>query len=155
MKLTVGKGLDDYLATLGNLLYNAPKTVGEATYEGAKIVADEIKKNIEALPTDESWESEHTSGKLKGMKKIQKIGLLNSLGISGHRVDNGYYNVKIGFDGYNLLGQPNAMIARTFEGGNSFTKKTPFVAPAVRATRERAEQKMKETVDKIIQNTMN
>lgn len=153
MKLTVGKGLDEYLSKLGNLLNDAPKAVGEATYEGANIVANEIKKNIEALPTDERKGT--AADKLKGMKAVQKVGLLNSLGIAKHRVDNGYYNVKIGFDGYNKLGQPNAMVARTFEGGNSFTKKTPFVAPAVRATRELAEKKMQQVIDKRINTTMN
>lgn len=153
MKLTVGKGLDEYLSKLGNLLNDAPKAVGEATYEGANIVANEIKKNIEALPTDERKGT--ATDKLKGMKAVQKVGLLNSLGIAKHRVDNGYYNVKIGFDGYNKLGQPNAMVARTFEGGNSFTKKTPFVAPAVRATRELAEKKMQQVIDKRINTTMN
>lgn len=153
MKLTVGKGLDEYLAKLGNLLNDAPDAIGEATYEGAAIVADEIKKNIEALPTDERPRA--TSGKLNGMKAIQKTGLIHGLGIAKHRIDNGYYNVKIGFDGYNKLGQPNAMIARTFEAGNSFTKKTPFVAPAIRSTREIAEKKMQEVIDKRVTQKMN
>ena len=63
-------------------------------------------------------------------------------------------NTKLGFDGYNKQitkkypkGQPNAMIARTFESGNSFTQKIPFIAPAVRAKREEAERKMAEVID--------
>ena len=157
MRIQIGKGMDEYLARLGNLEFTAPETVGKAVYEGADIVADAIKANIQKMPIQDQY-----SEKIIGIKSIQKKGLLNSFGIAKGRNDNGYYNVKLGFDGYNGLktkkyprGQPNAMIARTFESGNSTTRKTPFVAPAVRATREAAEAKMAQVIDTEVSKVMN
>lgn len=153
MKLTIGNGIDNYISQLTNLEFTAPDAVGKAIYEGADIVADAIKANIEKLPTDEGYAS--GGQKLQGIKAIQKAGLIKGFGIAKIRNDNGYINVKVGFDGYNLLktkkypqGQPNVMIARTIESGNSYTHKHPFVAPAVRATREQAERKMAEVIDR-------
>ena len=157
MRLQVGKGMDEYLQKLGNLELRAPESIGKAVYKGADIVADAVKANINNMPVEDQY-----SERITGIKSIQKIGLIKSFGIAKMRDDNGYYNVKLGFDGYNTLktkkypqGQPNAMIARTFESGNSFTKKIPFVAPAVRATREAAEQKMAQVIDTEISKVMN
>lgn len=152
MRLEVGKGITEYLQRLEHLYNASEETCGKAVYAGADIVSDEIKKNLEAIPTDEGFGSE--SNKLQGIKQIQKTGLIHAFGIARLRNDSGYWNVKAGFDGYNLLktkkypqGQPNPMIARTLESGNSFTKKHPFVGPAIRATKDQAERKMAEVVD--------
>lgn len=157
MRLQVGKGMDEYLQKLGNLELRAPESIGKAVYKGADIVADAVKANINNMPVEDQY-----SERITGIKSIQKIGLLKSFGIAKMRDDNGYYNVKLGFDGYNALktkkypqGQPNAMIARTFESGNSFTKKIPFVAPAVRATKEAAEAKMTQVIDTEVSKVMN
>lgn len=158
MRLTVGKGMDEYLKRLSNLEFTAPDMIGKAVYAGADIVADAIKSNIQNMRVDDTPHAERVTG----IKSIQKEGLLRSFGVAKMQNDNGYYHVKVGFDGYNALktkkypsGQPNVMIARIFESGNSFTQKQPFVAPAVRATRQTAEAKMAMIVDSTIQNIMN
>lgn len=157
MRLQVGKGMDEYLSQLGNLETSAPETIEKAVYQGASVIADAIKDNIRKLPVDDKRQD-----KVSTLKSIQKKGLIDSFGIAKMRNDNGYVNVKAGFDGYNGLkskkypkGQPNAMIARTFEAGNSFTKKIPFVGPAVRASREKAEMAMQATIDKEVKKIMN
>ena len=157
MRLQVGKGMDEYLSQLGNLETSAPETIEKAVYQGASVIADAIKDNIRKLPVDDKRQD-----KVSTLKSIQKKGLIDSFGIAKMRNDNGYVNVKAGFDGYNGLkskkypkGQPNAMIARTFEAGNSFTKKIPFVGPAVRTSREKAEMAMQATIDKEVKKIMN
>lgn len=157
MRLQVGKGMDEYLSRLGNLEISAPETIEKAVYQGASVIADAIKDNIRKLPVDDKRQD-----KVTALKTIQKKGLIDSFGIARMRNDNGYINVKAGFDGYNGLksknypkGQPNAMIARTFEAGNSITKKIPFVGPAVRASREKAEMAMQATIDKEVKKIMN
>lgn len=158
MKLEVGTGMDEYLRQLGDLEFTADQYIGKAIYYGADIVADRIKANIEAMPVDDT---NHPEKRVTGIKSIQKAALAASFGIAKTQNDNGYINVKAGFDGYNKLkskkypnGQPNAMIARTYEAGNSFTKKIPFVGPAVRATRAMAEAKMAEVIDTEITKVM-
>lgn len=158
MRLQVGNGIDNYISKLQNLETTAPDVIGEAVYAGANIVADAIKENLENLPVDDTPFAERVTAP----RTVQKKGLIKSFGVAKIRNDNGYHNVKLGFDGYNNLktkkypgGQPNAMIARTFEAGNSFTKKRPFVAPAVRATKDQAEKKMAQIVDKETAKIMN
>ena len=153
MKLTIGKGMDENLTQLGNLEMKSPEAMGKAIYKASGTMYDAIKANIEKMPVDDRPFSE----RITGIRSIQKKGLIESLGIAHARTDYGYRNTKIGFDGYNRLitneypyGQPNAMIARTFESGNSFTKKIPFVGPAVRANREKCEAQMKAIIDEEI-----
>lgn len=159
MRLTVGKGMDKYLSELEALSRTADDTIGKAVYEGADIIADQIKKNLEELPVQDQWGK---AEQVTGLRTMQKKGLIDGFGIAKLRNEMGYMHVKAGFDGYNGLktaqypqGQPNAMIARTFESGNSFTKKLPFVAPAIREKREAAERKMAEIVDAEISKNMN
>lgn len=158
MRLQVGKGMDQYLKQLGNLEFDAPHTVGAAVYEGAKVVADQVKANIDRMATDDS---PGVKDRVVAPKSIQKKGLQVGFGIAKMENQGGYLHVKLGFDGYNRLvskkypqGQPNAMIARTFEAGNSFTKKMPFVGPAVRQSRDAAERRMAAVVDERIHSIM-
>lgn len=107
------------------------------------------------MPTDEHY---GTSEKpTKGIKKLQKIGLEHGLGIAPLQNDNGFHNVKIGFDGYNLVktkshpnGQPNVMIARAVESGTSFSEKIPFVRNTLKKARNQAKKKMIKTFDEAI-----
>ena len=157
-KFQVGKGLDEYLQKLGNLEFRCPEVLGKATYQGAKIVADQIHANIAALPV-----SENKSGRQgrRNPTQAEKDGLLAGLGIAKHRMEGGYYNVKIGMDGYNAdktkkypNGKPNAMIARSIESGTSFQARIPFISRAVSATKAAAEAAMKAEVDKVITEIM-
>lgn len=157
MRLTVGKGIDQYINNLTNLEMRTDGLIGRAVYQGAKIVTDAVKKNLEAIPTDDRPSAETRNG----LRTIQKEALKASLGIAKHQIDGGYYNVKVGFDGYNNIktdkypqGQPNAMIARTIEAGNSFTKKHPFVGPAVRSSRAAAEKAMADVINQATMRIM-
>ena len=99
---------------------------------------------------------------LNGITEAQKQGLRDGFGIARLQDDNGYLNVKLGFNGYNSQrsksypgGQPNSLIARSVNGGCSFRQRIPFVDNAVNQTRSAAEQKMKDKFDKAIGEVMN
>lgn len=152
-------GLDTYMEQLERLGQNSENAAKMALYEGARIAADEMRESIQRLPTQEEWGSKTEPA--KGIKKVQKQGLLDGFGISPMQNEDGCINVKIGFHGYNAFktkqypnGQPNAMIARSVESGTSFQRKTPFVARAVRKTKQRAEAKMKEIFENEIEKIM-
>lgn len=147
-KFTVGAGIDKYIDQLVNLEFEAHGTAGKMVYEGAKIVADEVRRGIEALPTNDV-RSAKKGAMVRGVTPEQKAGLLSGLGIASMRIDGSFINVKIGMDGYNAVktksfpnGQPNALIARSVESGSSFRAKTPFIAPAVARSKGAAEAKM-------------
>lgn len=157
-KWTVGKGLDDYIALLGNLEFKAPDVCGMAIYQGAKIVADQIRSNIEALPVSES---KSTKGGRRNPTQAEKDGLLEGLGVAKKQTDGSFINVKIGMDGYNNdrtkkypNGKPNAMIARSIESGTTFMNRIPFISRAVSSTKAAAEAAMKDEVDKQIAKIM-
>lgn len=152
-RMTVGAGMDRYIQQLTNLEFKSPHIAGKAVYEGAKIVADAIKAEIESLPVEESRHHDEDD-KTNGVTRAQKDGLRDGFGIATMRQEGSFYNVKAGFHGYNSVktkkypeGQPNAMIARSVESGTSFRKKNPFVARAVRKSRNAAEQKMAQVVN--------
>lgn len=152
-------GLADYELMLSRLAQGADDIAGKAIYAGAEIVADAIRSNIQGLQAvpDEVGAIAYAEKSPAPLTESAKEGLLDSLGISSMQDDNGYYNVKIGFDGYNGLktkkfpqGQPNVMIARSLESGSSIAPKRPFVRPAVNAVKKQAEAKMAEIIDQEI-----
>lgn len=146
-KWIVGKGLNSYIEYLQKINAATDEVIGEAVYEMAKVVADSVRASIQALPTV-SNEANIATYK-KGYSRLsdkEKQGLLDGFGISPLQEDSGFVNVKLGFDGYNGVktkkypqGQPNALIARVTESGSSYREKTPFMRPAVNASKKQAE----------------
>lgn len=140
--------ITDYLQTINRLGGDVEEVAKKAVYEGTKIMADRVRANIQALPTDEHWGT--SDNPLHGVKAIQKQGLLDGFGVAEMRNDGGLINTMIGFDksGYNKLGQPNLMVARATQSGTSFSDKIPFFDNAVRATRSAARAKMVEVAER-------
>lgn len=153
------KGLDEYAQYLQKIGKNTPEILGAGVYTMADIVTNEVRKALDALPAVEEKfaVAAYKNGTQTSLTKSQKKGLQNSLGISGMQNDNGFLNVKIGFDGYNNVrtrtypkGQPNALIARATESGSSVRKKTPFIRPAVNASKKQAIDSCKVVIDEKI-----
>lgn len=139
--------ITDYLQTINRLGGDVEEVAKKAVYEGTKVMADQVRANIQALPTDEHWGT--SENPLHGVKAIQKQGLLDGFGVAEMRNDGGLINTMIGFDksGYNKLGQPNLMVARATQSGTSFSDKIPFFDNAVRAARSAARGKMVEVAE--------
>ena len=160
MAIITFRGLAEYERKLSKLGKDAERIAGAAIHKGAGIIADEVRKNIESLPIVSGY---GTADKPLpgGVTRAQKQGLLDGLGISPMDNQNGYLNVKIGFDGYNSVktkmyprGQPNQLVARGVESGVSWKQKKPFVRPAVTRSKKRAEEAMAEVLDKEIEKIM-
>lgn len=153
-------GIDNYIKQL-NELQTATKdgVIGKTVYAGAAVVADAVKDAIRALPVGSGHAAQ---GELVDTVTLpQKEGLLDGFGISKMRDDNGFVNVKLGFDGYNSVktkkypnGQPNALIARAVNSGTSFRKKTRFVDKAVNASKKTAEAAMDAACSREIEKIM-
>lgn len=156
-------GLTEYLEKLQRVEKNTEQVIGKVVYEMAGIVADEVKRNIEALPTKADPEAiKAWSAKEKSPITVsEKKGLEAGFGISPMKNENGFYHVKLGFDGYNETktkkypqGQPNVMIARSIESGSSVMDKHPFVRPAINSARKKAEARAKVIIEEEINNIM-
>ena len=149
------KGLEKYELRLSKLAdrKEVERIAGRAIYEGASIMADEIKKGIDALPviTGYGTENRPLPG---GVTAVQKAGLIDGLGIAPMQNYGGFLNVKIGFDGYNRTktekypqGQPNQLVARGVERGTSWKQSHPVIKPAVSRVRKQVDKKMAEVID--------
>lgn len=126
-KMTI-KGLDEYAKALDNLGKDSVEITKKVVYSGADIVADEVRKEL----THALGESEYSTG-----------DLLNSLGIAPIDSDSrGNTNTKIGFDGYDRKGVPNALKARAMESGTSTQTKKPFMRKAVNRAKKKAIDEM-------------
>lgn len=162
-RMTV-QGIDEYALKLSKLGERSQETAGKAIYAGAEVVADAIKQNIDGLEAvDDKYNLiAYKKGKKSKLSESQKKGLIKSFGITKMQKDNdGFYNVKLGFDGYNDVktkkypnGQPNQLIARIGESGSSFMNKTPFVRPAVNQTRKKAQDAMQKVIDEETEKVM-
>jgi HK97 gp10 family phage protein len=151
------KGIEQYTNVLRSFSESTDAICGKAVYNGAAVVADEIKKNLEELPVDNGYGTE--KDKIDAINKKSKLDLIESFGITPLKKENGYLEVKIGFDGYGSVktatypnGIPNQMVARAVETGTSFRQKHPFVRPAISKTKNTAVQAMEETVKQECEN---
>ena len=131
---------EDYALRLSALAANSDKTAKMAVHEAAGIVADQIRANLNANLTG----SAQSTGALAA-----------SLGITPVSLDrDGFWNAKIGFDGYDEKGVPNQLKARVMESGSSKVKKRPFVRPAVNATKKTAVEAMQRVIDEETEKIM-
>ncbi len=151
-------GLSEYITALEKISEKSGGITRKVLYEGVAVTADEVRSAIEALPTDNDRSAGHY---LKGITDGQKRALLDGLGVSKFRETGEMLDALVGFSGYSDYktkkhpnGQPLALIARVAESGTSFSKKTPFMAKAVRKAKKPAEEKMKEVFESEIERIM-
>lgn len=153
-------GIDTYIQQL-NKLQAATRdgVIGKTVYAGAAVVADSVRRAIQALPVGDG--RAQGGGLVDTVTLPQKAGLLDGFGISRMKDDDGFVNVKLGFDGYNSTrtekyprGQPNALIARSVNRGTTFRKKTKFVDKAVNSARKSAETAMDAACSREIEKIM-
>lgn len=124
------KAGDEYALKLSKLTQRADGVAKMAIYDGAATVITEIKNSLRSVVSDEA------TGDLE-----------DSLGITSMKQDADGWNAKIGFDGYDRKGVPNQLKARALESGTSRMRKRPFVRPAVRRAKPKAEAAMAKVID--------
>lgn len=149
------KGVEDYAEALKKLEFTAQggEMLEKAAKAGGAPVADEIRRRLRVLP-EEKFQRLPKGETATVVSAHQKEDLLDSLGVTPPQRDRkGFVNVKVGFDGYGSFptraypeGVPNALLARAVESGSSVRKKTPFVRPAVQATRKEAVDEMDKAI---------
>ena len=156
-------GLAEYVGKIYTLDEEKLKIVQGAAAQGAKIVADICKDELQSLPTTsegsalQAWKKQETVS----LTKRQKDGLIESMGLAPMQNDRGFINTKLGFDGYNEVvtkkwpkGQPNQMIARSVESGSSVFKKNPFMRRTEKAAAAKAEKAMEKYFDEHVNRIM-
>lgn len=136
-KMTI-KGMEEYIKKLEAISQGkSEEIIGEAVRDGADIVADKVRANLNRVLSGTS------TGALQG-----------SLGITPVDNRDGFINAKVGFDGRDSKGTPNALKASVLEYGSRRQPPRPYMKPAQTATRSTVKAKMKETIERKIESYM-
>lgn len=145
---------EEYELKLLKYQQRSPEIIKAAIYAGAKVVADAIKKALDALPTD-TFRFLRNGEKFNGPTSHEKEDLQAAFGVTPITLGkDGNYSAKIGFDGYGSIptnkypnGVPNQLVARSIESGSTVRKKTPFVRTAVNRVKKAAQEAMAKAAD--------
>lgn len=151
-------GLEEYSEKLAILFKDTEDVARKAVHDGAEIVADTIKAGLKTLPIQEGKNGlppyVQDGEMLTGISRKQKQDLIDAFGLAPIENDDGYIQTKAGLDGYGSVktkkypkGLPNALLMRSIESGSSFRKKNPVFRKAVNQSRQKAVEKMGETIN--------
>lgn len=148
------EGIDTYIVQLKQITDDTERLIKKAIYDGAKVGADELAKNIDSIPVS------HEFG---GITEDMVAGLRESFGITKLKNDDGIWNVKLGFDGYNPRikkrpdgdgnwipneeGIPNQYVANIIEKGNAYHRPHKFT----KIKSDPIEDAMKKSIDTELQ----
>lgn len=121
---------EDFAIKLSRLDTDINEIAKKAIYEGAKIVADTMKVNLESVLSDEA------TGQLVESLGITPIGMMGS-----------EWSAHIGFDGYDSNGVAFQLIARVLESGTSTRQKKPFVRKTMNQTKTKVAAVMQAVVE--------
>ena len=160
------EGIDLMIEKLDKLSNKTTSVMKAALYEGAKAAADEVKAALNSLPVDEDSRGRNpyifpgSQRRLKGVTSRQKLDIINSFGVTRHRVEEDGVTARVGFEGYTLDGANKnpvavAVIVRSVESGTSFREKRPFIRSAIRRAKPKAEAAMQKKVEEIINKVNN
>lgn len=136
------KPFDDFVEHLDKIAGMTDEIAQKALYVGAKIYADAMKDELTGV-----------------IKDKKRDALINAFGITPHRQDRNFnYTAHLGFDGYQTVGDkrvPYQLIARSLNSGAQLSENreitaTHFAEKAVKKNKQRAQEAMRETVERLI-----
>lgn len=138
--------INDFLSELG-VGWEGVRKAG--LWEGAAVFRDGLEKSIDAIPTTSAntYYFSQTKLPLSALRPAEKQGLKDGLVINHFERTGDGVSVTIGFGGYNSLGKPNALVARSYAKGSTIQKPTRFVA---RSFGENESKRLKAVKDKIL-----
>lgn len=140
------KGIDEYLKQLRALEKRGKGAIRAAVYEGARVVADEVRSSLKSVLSSAPENVRRQSG-----------DLARSLYLSPMQEEDGRIYTKIGWAYHDSELTPNAVKAAVLEGGRSDQQgrqKTGFIRKAVSRSRAGAIEAMRKELDNQIKRQM-
>lgn len=151
-------GIDKYFERLDELGKHSIGLCKRALYDGAAVIANSVRAEVNALPTSDR---DAKKGESQPILSYEKDGLVEGLGIAKMKDEHGVIYTRIDFDGYNRLkskkypsGHPNSMIARAINSGTSKRRKNPFMTRGVNKGKAQAQAAMSARMDADIEEIM-
>lgn len=148
-------GVDQVEVLFGTLAGSTKGIVKASLYEGASVVADELRSETKRLKVNEPGRptGDDVRKIYKSVTDLEKNDLLEGLGIRRFDFDGGEHSTLIGFAGYGRRktkkyprGLPNPLLARSISKPSSMRKGRRFTKialkncdwAAIKAMREKA-----------------
>ena len=142
------KEFEEYQSLLESVFKDTEGLIRDAVYDGGKIVADEIKAGLKALPIEEGKNSLPPIGtsehKLTGVSRRQKGDLIDSFGLAPIEKEGDFINTKAGVDGYGSIPTkkyPNGDAERHADAEHRKRDVLPGKAPGIPAGRKPVAEK--------------
>ena len=150
------KGVSDVSLMLGKLAQAGSGVAKMVVYDGARVMADEISRQIRNLKTDEP-RCLRDGDKFRVITAIDQRDLARHLGISRITKSTTGTTAVIGAAGYGSYktkkypdGLPMAMLARSLHKGTVVREKSAYIDRAIGAAGQKARAAMAETGEKAI-----
>lgn len=168
-------GLDDVKDLLQQMGQNAQGAAARGLYEGAAVMAKEIRKQMKSVKTNSF---KYAKGGQMRLPSPEELAILEEAGIGVAKFDKSddEVNTSVGFNasGYTTVNwnhmssqartnykdaglksgqnrKPIGVIANAVNSGTSFMKKQPFVRKAVAAARRPATDAIRESIENDLQ----
>lgn len=161
------KGLDKYIQKLDNLsnVATIQAVIEKAVDEGSKVVSEYTLKELENIPTDDSYSSRNRidtlRAKRKGIRTIEKKFLIKEFGTSPIENKRWFINDKTGVARGTLTYEysnsylPAVTLARRLENGTSWMEKNPVFSRANRKARKPCLEAIEKSLNKSIESVFN
>lgn len=142
--------ISEQLTQLGD---TAPAVAGQALYDGAGLMADELTKGANTIQTAPfKWASRSRGETRMPSPEEKQIVLDAGVGIAKFKKSGAEVDTSVGYRnaGYAKLAgktRPIPVIVNSINSGTSFMKKQPFVRRTARAAAAKVTAKMKQTIE--------
>lgn len=158
-------GLEDLYLKLETIATDSGAIARQCLFEGAKVVADELRQTVETIPTEEhhAVPAARNGIQLAYLTPEEKAACLNGIGVARHEERGDAYTTAVSFNGYmdedaddRLTtkryphGIPVAVIMRSLEIGSSVRKKYPVCRKAFNKAKPLALAAMQKKLDERI-----
>ena len=152
-------GMAELSETLSKMEDQAPKVAAQALYEGAGIMAAEIRKGAESIKTAPFMYAGNGQTRLPSPEE-KEIVVAAGAGIAKFDKNGTEVDTSVGYraSGYaNLNGKqkPIPLIVNSINSGTSFMNKQPFVRKAAKAGSPKAMQAMKDKIEQSFEAIIN
>lgn len=143
-------GMAEISEMLDKLEQEAPKVAAMALYDGAGLMADEIRKGVESIQTAPfKYVKDGTRLPSPEEKEIvrQAAAGIAKFNKNGTEVDTSVGFQNAGYADLNGTEKPIPVIVNAINSGTSFMKKQPFIRQAARTAAPKAIKKMSESIN--------
>lgn len=157
-------GLSDLEAKLETLEKASPAVAKMCLYEGAKVVADNLRAAVAKIPTEEHHAVPNAINgrQIVYLTPEEKAACLETIGIAKFQGEIDNFSTAVGFNGYqedassrrHPWGIPTPMIMASLEMGTSVRQKYPICRKTFKASESAAVAAMQAKFDEVMENIM-